>query len=58
MSEATLPSTAVPAGRRAEPASFLGRTEELELIGRLLVGGAARLFTPCKEIAGGDDERH
>jgi len=30
---------------RADPASFLGRMEELELIRRLLVDGTARLLT-------------
>jgi predicted ATPase/DNA-binding CsgD family transcriptional regulator len=34
-----------PAGDGAEPASLLGRAEELELIRELLAGGSARLLT-------------
>jgi predicted ATPase len=45
MPEATASSTVLVAGSRADPASFLGRTQELELIRRLLVGGPARLRT-------------
>src|SRR5919199_1240260 len=42
----TIPSSAVLVARsRADPASFPGRTQELELIGQLLVGGPARLLT-------------
>ena len=45
MPEATLSSTVLPARDRAHPASFLGRTQELELIRQLLIGGPARLLT-------------
>ena len=45
MPEATPSSTVLPARSRADPASFLGRTQELELIRRLLVGGPVRLLT-------------
>ena len=45
MPEATASSTVLPARSRTDPASFLGRTQELELIRQLLVGGTARLLT-------------
>src|SRR2546423_12542135 len=45
MPEATASSSVLPARSRAEPACFLGRTQELELIRQLLVGGTARLLT-------------
>src|ERR671932_602860 len=45
MPEATPSSTVLIARSRADPTSFLGRTQELELIRRLLVGGPARLLT-------------
>jgi predicted ATPase len=45
MPEATAASTVLPARSRADPACFLGRTQELELIRQLLVGGTARLLT-------------
>src|SRR5712692_4030778 len=45
MPEAISSSTVLPARNRADPASFLGRTQELELIRQLLVGGTARLLT-------------
>ena len=45
MSEVTASSAAHPARMKADPASFLGRMEELELIRQLLVGGTARLLT-------------
>jgi hypothetical protein len=38
-------STVLPAHDKADPTSFLGRTEELKLIRQLLVGGTARLLT-------------
>src|SRR5881275_43871 len=38
-----LPASSLPS--RAGPACFLGRTQELELIRQLLVGGTARLLT-------------
>jgi predicted ATPase/DNA-binding NarL/FixJ family response regulator len=45
MPEATASSSVLPARSRAEPACFLGRTQELQLIRQLLVGGTARLLT-------------
>src|ERR1700730_10957006 len=45
VSEVTASSAAHPAQMKADPASFLGRVEELELIRQLLVGGTARLLT-------------
>jgi predicted ATPase/DNA-binding CsgD family transcriptional regulator len=45
MPEATPSSTVLVARSRADPASFLGRTQELELFRRLLIGGPARLLT-------------
>jgi predicted ATPase/DNA-binding CsgD family transcriptional regulator len=45
MREPRASSTALPAGNRTDPASFLGRTQELELIHRLLVAGTTRLLT-------------
>lgn len=38
-------STVLPAHDKADPTSFLGRTEELKLIRQLLVGRTARLLT-------------
>jgi non-specific serine/threonine protein kinase len=38
-------STVVPAHNKADPAPFVGRVDELELIRQLLVGGTARLLT-------------
>src|SRR5438067_12971952 len=45
MSETTTPSTVLRAPSVADPAPFLGRTQELELIHQLLIGGTARLLT-------------
>jgi predicted ATPase/DNA-binding CsgD family transcriptional regulator len=45
MSDSSAPSTILPVRDRSEPASFLGRTRELELIHQLLIGGTARLLT-------------
>src|SRR6266567_4380707 len=45
MSEARASSTVLPARNRTGPASFLGRTQELELIHQLLIGSTARLLT-------------
>src|SRR5579864_6734147 len=45
MLEAIPSSTALPARTRADPTSFLGRTQELALMRQLLVGGTARLLT-------------
>jgi predicted ATPase/DNA-binding NarL/FixJ family response regulator len=45
VSEITTPSTVLPAPNSADAASFLGRTQELELIRHLLVAGTTRLLT-------------
>ncbi len=45
MLKPTPPSTVRSATNRADPDSFLGRTQELELIRGLLVGGTVRLLT-------------
>ena len=45
MPEARASSTVLAARNGADPASFLGRTQELELIHQLLIGGTARLLT-------------
>ncbi len=45
MSEFRASATVLPARTRTVPASFLGRTQELDLIHELLIDGTARLLT-------------
>jgi non-specific serine/threonine protein kinase len=45
MPDSAATSAVLPARSRTEPGCFLGRTNELELIRRLLVGGTVRLLT-------------